>query len=99
MKKSPLRERVTRFSPSMYLSYAAGWSMRVWREEPLDSINNYVPGHNQIDHDIVLTLQRFIQHPVSPLDLSRAVLELERVNAVECVDLQGSGEVLYDDWP
>lgn len=92
--KPPTRERISRFSPSIYLTYAAGWVMKIWREEPFSSGVNFVPGHNQIDRDIGATVQRFVNHPVSPLDLARAVMELERVNAVEMLDMQGFGEKL-----
>jgi hypothetical protein len=95
--KPPQRERVSRFSPSIYLSYAAGWVMRIWREEDMSTYNNYVPGHTQADRDIAATVQRFVNHPVTQLDLAKAVLELERVNAVEIVDMAGFGEKVTKD--
>jgi hypothetical protein len=99
MSTTPIyRERISRFSPGIYLTYASGWVMRIWREEKLDN-ESYSPGRTQIDRDVAATIQKFISTPATPLDLCRAILEIERVNAVECIDFAGFGEVLYKDWP
>jgi len=95
------RERVSKTSLSPYLSYATGWTMRIWREEPLSKFTpgKYEPGRTRLDDDIYGIIQRFVQMPVAPLEIAEAVLALDRVNAVEITDLAGFGEVLYKDWP
>lgn len=94
-----LRERVTRISLSPHLNYATGWSMRVWREEPMDSNRSFEPQRTLPDTDVIQTIQKFVSMANSPLEVAKAVVALERVNAVEIVDVTGAGEVLYKDWP
>lgn len=93
-----IRERVSRIALGPHLMYAAGWTMRVWREEPV-SKNSFSPSHTGIDDDVLRTIQRLQVPPAAPHELAAAVLALERVNAVEIVDMSGAGEVHYKDWP
>jgi hypothetical protein len=93
------RERVSKISLSPYLSYATGWIMRVWRAEKLDGDFWREPGRVHMDGDVLNTVTRFVQMPVSQLELAKAILALDRVNAVEVTDVSGFGEVLYKDWP
>lgn len=95
------RERISKMSLVPYLPYATGWTMRVWREEKLSSYTpgRFDPGRTRIDDDIHGVIQRFVQMPVAPLEIAEAVLALDRVNAVEVIDMAGFGEVLYKDWP
>lgn len=93
------RERISKVSLAPYLSYATGWAMRVWREERIDADLRFDPGRTRPEDDILKTIDRFVQMPVTQLELAKAVLSLERVNAVEVIDMAGFGEVLYKDWP
>lgn len=93
------RERISKVSLSPYLSYATGWVMRVWRESHIDTDLRFDPGRTRPEDDILKTIDRFVQMPVTPLELAKAILSLERVNAVEVIDMAGFGEVLYKDWP
>ena len=92
------RERISKANLSAHLHFAAGWSMRVWREEPPASLFP-APGRVRMDDDIFVAIGKFVDQPVSQLELAKAILELPRVNAVEIVDMAGFGEVLYKDWP
>ena len=94
-----IRERTSKIHLQNHLQYAHGWTMRVWREEPLASTRTFEPNRVVIDEDIRIELGKHIQMPSSPLDIAKAVLALERVNAVEVTDLTGHGECLYKDWP
>lgn len=87
-----VRERVSRCNLGTYLPYGMGWVMRVWREGLSDG--DYIPGHTQIDSDVANVLTRFVSLATRPLDIGRAVLALERVRAVELIDMQGFGEKL-----
>lgn len=93
------RERMSKIQLSTYLHYAAGWVMRVWRQEKIDGDIAYMPGRTLPDGDITATISRFVSFPVSQLDLAKAVLALDRVNSVEVIDIAGFGEVLHKDWP
>jgi len=97
------RERISRINLTPHLSYATGWTMRVWREEKLQDRSApepvRIPGRTPPDDDILITINRFIQSPVQPLEIAKAILALDRINAVEVIDLSGFGEVLYKDWP
>ena len=92
------RERISKANLSAHLHFAAGWTMRVWREEPTSS-SYPAPGRVRMDDDIFMAIGKFVDQPVSQLELARAILALERVNAVEITDMAGFGEVLYKDWP
>lgn len=96
---STLRERISKVNLAVYLQYATGWTMRVWRHEKIDGDLFPNPGQTTVDGDISAAIQRFTSHPVTQLELARAILALERVNAVEVIDFAGFGEVLYKDWP
>lgn len=91
------RERVTKLNLSAILSYAAGWTLRVWREEPHDKM--FVASRTTVDLDIYSALDRHIQNPVSQFELAKAILALDRVNAVEITDMAGFGEVVCKDAP
>lgn len=93
------RERVVRVALAPYLPYAAGWVMRVWREHSMEDPGVFNPGRNQIDPDILGRVSQFSNIGTLPLEIARAVLNLERVNAVEVTDMTGFGDVLYKDWP
>lgn len=88
------RERVSKIALAPYLSYATGWVMRVWREEPVTTSD---PWRTRPADDILRTIDRFVQMPVSQLELAKAILALDRVNAVEIIDMAGFGEKLCRD--
>jgi hypothetical protein len=90
----PFRERVSKINLATHLSYATGWTMRVWREERFDAQLDHVPGHTHVDNDIAGMIARNVQFPVPPVELAKAVLSLERVTAVEVLDFSGFGEKL-----
>lgn len=94
------RERVCRMNLGAHLNYATGWVMRVWREEEMDvHRDSFLPHRTQPDDDIFRKIQSYVQIATSPLDVAKGILSLERVNAVEIVDVTGAGEVLYKNWP
>lgn len=99
MNDNILRERISKVNLAVYLTYATGWTMRVWRHEKVDMDLFHNPGQTTVDGDISAAIQRFTAHPATQLELARAILALERVNAVEVIDHAGFGEVLYKDWP
>ncbi len=87
------RERISKISLSQYLSYATGWTMRVWRAEEMQTPVQ-LPGRLQIDSDVHGVIGRLAQMACSPLELAKHILELPRVSAVEVIDMQGFGEKL-----
>ena len=93
------RERISKASLSPHLSYATGWTVRVWRAFPVGSDFNGPPGRTQLDADILSVIQRYVETPVGQLEIAKAILAIDHVNAVEITDLSGFGEVLYKDWP
>lgn len=99
MNHTLYRERVSKINLGPLLSYATGWVARVWRQEDIGNPHLYVPGRTTPDDDVLKTISRFVQMPVPPVELAQAILALERVNAVEVIDMSGFGEVLYKDWP
>ena len=87
------RERITRISLGQFLSYATGWSMRLWRQEDL-ATPAQLPGRLQLDSDVHDVIGRLALAACSPLELAKHILELPRMNAVEIIDMQGFGEKL-----
>ncbi len=66
-----------------------GYAVRVWRDEP-----ELAAGDN---HDIVRALT-FAPRDAMAADLIRIVEMLPRVVAVEVLDADGNGILLYPDW-
>lgn len=70
-----------------------GVVIRIWRQEAL----RYGMETRIMDSDVLKVIKQ--HHHRSFLILGRAILELDRVNAVEILDKTGNGDVLYKDWP
>jgi len=69
------------------------FSIRVWRQEK-------APNQIGSDQDIIDRLYRIPEDWPDKAGIAMALLELERVNAVEVIDLRDQeGIVLYKDWP
>lgn len=93
------RERVSKINLGPLLSYATGWTARIWRQEEIGNPHLFVPGRTLPDDDVLKIISRFVQMAVPPVELAVAILALDRVNAVEIVDVSGFGEVLKKNWP
>lgn len=92
-----LRENICRLPLGFYITAATGWWIRVWRESDLNE-----PDPIDADKDLTELLTRMDQldaEQISFLSIATAVLNLERVNAVEVSDEEGFGIVEYRDWP
>lgn len=82
-----LRESMTRIVLGNY-------TVRVWREEP----DLVVEPSNE---DLIREAEFFYRYDVGGrrMELLKRLLEFPRVNAVEVIDLNGDGDVVYRDWP
>lgn len=67
-------------------------TVRVWRKEikVLDSYDN---------SDVVAFAEGYSSTNYSTSDLAEAIARLPRVSAVEVLDIQGNGIVIYPEWP
>jgi hypothetical protein len=83
-----LRESMTKVQTIMPY-----FTVRVWREEPLDAV---------VDHaELGLQIQAIAREgvDVTDVELAKKILALPRMNAVEVLKHNGNGTVLYRDWP
>lgn len=83
-----LRESMTKVQTIMPY-----FSVRVWREEPLDA---------EVDHEELAEQIKALARDgidLTPVGLAKKILELPRMNAVEVLKHNGNGTVLYRDWP
>lgn len=70
-------------------------TIRVWREWPLNG-REYM----ELDEASVANLIDPTLNPGSDtLKLATSILKCQWVNAVEVLDRNGNGDVLYKDWP
>jgi len=70
------------------------WTIRVWRQEPLDyqqSVRNVDLRERAMNACVEVGGDAFF--------IAMEIMGLDRVNAVEVLDADGNGEVLYKDWP
>lgn len=88
------RQRVSSANLTGYLTYAAGWGCRIWRDEAIDSLTSYDPGRVRLDSDVIAVIQRNADIPTTMLELAKAILALPRVTRVEIRDMVGMGENL-----
>ena len=65
------------------------WTIRIWRQ--------YDEGFTGSSKDIQAVLESMLPAH-TPEDLLAKLLVLERVNAVEILDVSGCGTVVYKDW-
>lgn len=77
---------------SMTKLHVRGWTFRIWREEPK---LEHVRSREELDAAFV--------HAASVESAAVAIavrmFNIDRVNAVEFVDTNGNGTVIYKDWP
>jgi len=66
-------------------------TIRIWREEPLNAQPD--------NRDIMEKIKKIVSKPYNPLVLANQIIGFDRVNAVEVLDKNFQGEVLYRDWP
>lgn len=79
-----LRESMTRIA----LEHV---TIRIWREEPLNAkVNN---------RDLWNHVKKLVGTAYNPLTLGAQILEFDRVSAVEILDKNSQGEVIYKNWP
>ena len=84
-----LCESMTKFS--VINGPSSAWDVRVWREETGDA---------RVDHAALKEQSIPLREPGDTgVQFARKVLALDRVNAVEVIDENGNGAVLYKDWP
>lgn len=65
-----------------------GWSMRVWRNE-----SKFTSGP---DPEVISTVINNFNRP--PMIVAEEVAKLPRVEAVEVLDQDGNGSLIYPDW-
>lgn len=84
--KSPIYESMTKLVLSRNV-------VRIWRTQP-NAAEAY-----KVQLDLVGRRGEFDKMPLDPPDLARWLLTLRDVSAVEIVDGEGQGCVIYADWP
>ena len=82
------RERISRIQHK-------NWSIRVWRYENLKAVYQDASYMN-INVQLILDNAK---PNTSQYELAYQILGLSDINAVEVIDSNGTGEVLYKDWP
>jgi len=72
------------------------YSVRVWRGEPLPFFDD--ARHHFDKSDIVRAING-LDGSEDPFEIAKTLIDLPRVNAVEVLDPEKHGIVLYRDWP
>jgi hypothetical protein len=90
---------MTIYTESMTKLYLHDLTIRAWRQEtePESTETNY----SKEVADLLVEKYESIpeESPVSFSDIAKIFLEIERMNAIEIVNSQGDGVVVYKDWP
>jgi len=74
------------------------YSVRVWRGEPLPFFDD--ARHHFDKSDIIRAINALdILEDPDPFEIAKTLIDLPRVNAVEVLDPEKHGIVLYRDWP
>jgi hypothetical protein len=68
-----------------------GFTIRVWRQEPIDASES----RTKLKEDVTAIAQQ----PLNALDIAKAIATLENVNAVEVLNVDAMGSVIYVGWP
>lgn len=68
--------------------------VRVWRQE-----EEWTPQTTEECQAAVIKKLGELPRDANQYDMAIAILELDRMNAVEVLDNQGNGPVLYKNWP
>lgn len=88
-----VRETILNFT-----EYRQGWNVRVWREYPPSEdrmTHHLIQAEKQPIHKLILS-KLFVEMD----ELADAILQVDRVNAVEVKLMNGGdGVVFYKDWP
>lgn len=71
-------------------------TIRCWRQEP---DYNDQETDNQNVADIMAALKEIKKDEATKQSLAEYLIKLDRMNAVEVLDAQGHGSVVYKDWP
>jgi len=66
------------------------YRFRVWRQRTL---------HEDEGRKEIIAAIKELMQDLPKLSLCKSILRIKGVNAVEVVDINGDGEVLYKDWP
>lgn len=69
--------------------------IRCWRHEP--DYQQNTDSQNTID--VMNALKEINKKEADKLSIANHLIKLERMNAVEVLDAQNSGPVVYKDWP
>ena len=70
--------------------------IRCWRQE-----TDYQEGKtdNENTTDVLRALKEISKEEANKLSIAKHLINLDRMNAVEVLDAQNSGPVVYKDWP
>ena len=68
-----------------------GFTIRVWKEESAESVRNPDP--------MFIGLLVGCKSNACPTDIAEIIIGSDGVAAVEVVDGEGDGTVIYKDWP
>lgn len=79
-----LKESMTRFTVHRF-------TIRIWREEPTP--------YEQVNNLDLFQAIACLTPEITEEKAARAILIVPRVNAVEVLNEDGNGVVLYRDWP
>lgn len=71
-------------------------TIRCWREE---TNYNETETDSQNVEDIIKALKEIKKDDATKMSIANHLIKLDRMNAVEVLDQQGSGPVVYKDWP
>lgn len=71
-------------------------TIRCWRQEP-DYKNEKTDAQNQ--SDIQSALKEIKKEEATKLSIANHLIKMDRMNAVEVLDQQSGGPVVYKDWP
>lgn len=71
-------------------------TIRCWRQEP-DYQDEKTDTQNTTD--IMAALKEIKKDEATKLSIAKHLIKLERMNAVEVLDQQQNGSLIYADWP
>lgn len=72
------------------------YSVRLWREEMLPLLDDK---RHAFDKSEIMRVANGLSGDEGPLKIARTFIALPRMNAVEVLDPERHGIVLYRDWP
>jgi hypothetical protein len=91
-----LIESMTRFT--FRLSPGKFYNIRMWRQEKAYSDSSSVEVYD-IARKLLENQKHWFKDKTSKSEVAQALLQVDRMNAVEVLDEMGDGVVMYKDWP